>query len=75
MDVGESPVGQTNEFCAALLVPGTMALCPRPKTTNRVLEGGNRGVGFSIPLCDECALKFDKDPSSIEVAIQGVPSK
>jgi len=75
MDVGESPVNETNEFCAALLVRGTMALCPKPKTTTRLMEGGNRGTGFSVPLCEEHGLMFDTAPDSFEVAIQGVPLK
>lgn len=73
MDVGESPIGETKEYCAALEVPGTMALCQRKKTTMRQIEGGNRGVGFSVPICDHHAAMFDTDPASIEVSIQGVP--
>lgn len=75
MDVGESPEGETNEFCAALLVRGTMALCTNPKATTRVMEGGNRGTGFSVPLCLEHGKQWDTAPDSFEVSIQGVPHK
>ena len=75
MDVGESPIGETKEYCAALEVPGTMALCQRKKTAMRQIEGGNKGTGFAVPLCEVHSQMFDTDPASIEVAIQGVPPK
>jgi hypothetical protein len=85
MDVGESPINESLDMCSALRFPGTMALCENPVAliekdgkmvpVMRAIDGGNKGVGFNVPLCSMHAARWDEDPSSIEVAIPPSPVK
>ena len=80
MDVGESPIGESDVFCCAVLVPGTISMCMTPAATEllpdgkvrvktKLLEGGNKGMGVNVPLCDRHYQMWEKDPSSFEVMI------
>lgn len=80
MDVGESPVDESQAMCTATLAIGTMSLCMEPAATmerpdgkiivvTRLLEGGNKGGGTYIPLCERHVKMWDKNPGSFEVAI------
>lgn len=75
MDVGESPINESEEFCGALRFPGTMSLCEEPSIGSRLLEGGNRGTGFNVPLCEKHMKMWDKDPSSLDISIPPSPVK
>ena len=69
LDVGESPPGETDEYCSATLAPGTMSLCQSRAVAKRLLHGGNRGTGLNIPLCEYHLNLWETQPGSFEVAI------
>lgn len=94
MDVGESPINESEEYCGAIRIPGTALLCEEPVMmveglitgpdgkqvpgmvrVTRMIEGGNKGVGFAVPLCEKHNRMWAKDPSSIEIAIPPSPKK
>lgn len=69
LDVGESPAGETDEYCSATLAPGTMSLCQNRAVAKRLLHGGNRGAGLNIPLCEYHLNLWETQPGSFEIAI------